>query len=504
MRALISVYDKENIVEFAKELEDLGWEIISTGGSFKKLKEAGVKVKEVSSVTNFPEILGGRVKTLHPFIHGGILFRRDNEEDVKTLKEQGIESIDMVVNSLYPFKEVVAKKSSHEDTIENIDIGGPSMIRACAKNYKHCLIITGKSQYEEVIKRLKEKTDDQDFRMKLAKEAFQLTATYDSLIADYFNTKAEEEFPEKLNKSYELVQELRYGENPHQKAAYYEDSTPFGKLELKQLHGKELSYNNLNDITGAFKANKVFKEPCVVAVKHTNPCGIGVGENIYEAYTKAYECDSVSIFGGIIVLNREVDKETAQKMSEIFLEVIAAPSFSKEAIEILEAKKNIRLIEISNMNEVKLEDKQIKQVLNGILVQDSDDILYTGELDFVTNRKPSEEELKQLEFAWKCAKSVASNGVVVAKDGQTLGIGQGETMRAWAVEEALDRAGEKVKGAVFASDGFFFVDTMQLLHEKGITAIIQPGGSVKDQDVIDYANEHDMAIVFTHTRHFRH
>ncbi|MDO5017929.1 MAG: bifunctional phosphoribosylaminoimidazolecarboxamide formyltransferase/IMP cyclohydrolase [Lagierella massiliensis] len=504
MRALISVYDKENVVEFAKNLVDMGWEIISTGGSYKTLKEAGIKVEEVSSVTNFPEILGGRVKTLHPFIHGGILFRRDNEEDVKTLKEQGIESIDMVVNSLYPFKEVVSKGGSHEDIIENIDIGGPSMIRACAKNYKHCLIVTDKTQYDEVISRLQKKTDDREFRMRLAKEAFQLTASYDSLISDYFNKNSNEEFSKKFSKSYELVQELRYGENPHQKAAYYEEVSPYGKLEMKQLHGKELSYNNLNDLTGAYKANKVFDEPCAVAVKHTNPCGIGIGENIAKAYNKAYECDPVSIFGGIIVLNREVDKACAEEMGKIFLEVIAAPSFSDEALEILTAKKNIRLIEIKNMNERPLEDKQIKQVLNGILVQEEDKKIFTEELDFVTNRKPSSEELEELEFAWKCAKTVASNGVVVAKDGQTLGIGQGETMRAWAVEEALDRAGEKVQGAVFASDGFFFKDTMELLKEKGIKSIIQPGGSVKDQEVIDYANENDMAIVFTHTRHFRH
>ena len=504
MRALISVYDKENIVEFAKELVGMGWDIISTGGSYRTLKEAGIEVEEVSNITKFPEILGGRVKTLHPLIHGGILFRRDNEEDVKTLKEQGIESIDMVVNSLYPFKEVVSKGGSHEDIIENIDIGGPSMIRACAKNYKDCLIVTDKSQYDEVIKRLKEKTDDLSFRMDLAKKAFQLTAAYDSLISDYFIGQSKEDFPEKFSKSYQLVQQLRYGENPHQKAAYYEEVTPFDKFNIKQLHGKELSYNNLNDLTGAFKANKVFDEPCAVAVKHTNPCGIGIAKDIATAYEKAYECDPVSIFGGIIVLNREVDKACAEKMSQIFLEVIAAPSFSKEALEILEGKKNIRLIEISNMLEREIEDRQIKQVLNGILVQEEDKVIYAEEKEFVTNRKPTEDELKELEFAWKCAKTVASNGVVVAKEGQTLGIGQGETMRAWAVEEALNRAGEKVKGAVFASDGFFFKDTMELLKEKGITSIIQPGGSIKDQEVIDFANENDMAIVFTHTRHFRH
>ncbi|WP_300408913.1 bifunctional phosphoribosylaminoimidazolecarboxamide formyltransferase/IMP cyclohydrolase [Lagierella sp.] len=504
MRALISVYDKENIVEFAKELVGMGWDIISTGGSYRTLKEAGIEVEEVSNITKFPEILDGRVKTLHPFIHGGILFRRDNENDVKTLKEQGIESIDMVVNSLYPFKEVVSKGGSHEDIIENIDIGGPSMIRACAKNYKDCLIVTDKSQYEEVIERLKENKDDIDFRMDLAKRAFQLTASYDSLISDYFIGKSEEEFPQKFTKSYELVQELRYGENPHQKAAYYEEVSPLDKFDIKKLHGKELSYNNLNDLTGAFKANKVFDEPCVVAVKHTNPCGIGVAKDIATAYEKAYECDPVSIFGGIIVLNRQVDKACAEKMSKIFLEVIAAPSFSKEALEILEAKKNIRLLEISNMNEKEIDNRQIKQVLNGILVQEEDKVIYAEELEVVTDKKPTEEELKELEFAWKCAKTVASNGVVVAKDGQTLGIGQGETMRAWAVEEALERAGDRIAGAVFASDGFFFKDTMELLKEKGIRAIIQPGGSIKDQEVIDFANENDMAIVFTHTRHFRH
>lgn len=507
MRALISVYDKEKIVEFAKELADLGYEIISTGGTYKKLKEAGLSVIEIDEVTKFPEILDGRVKTLNPLIHGAILYRRDDENHVKTVKDHDISSIDIVVNSLYPFEECLKRGASHEEMVENIDIGGPSMIRAACKNYKDVLIVTDKSQYDEVIERLKNKTDDEEFRFSLARDAFNLTARYDSLIAGYFNSfgnENKEEFPEVLEKKFILKEVLRYGENPHQKAAFYEEEG-IDKVEYKVLHGKQISYNNLNDMYGALKSLKNFKNtPAAVAIKHTNPCGMGIGNTLAEAFKKAYECDDESIFGGIIALNREVDVETAQMLSKIFLEIVVAPSFSEEAFEILTRKKNIRLIEMPEIDTFEIKT-QVKEVLNGIIVQEYDNFdIDEDTLEVVTKRKPTEHEMSELRFAWTAVKASASNSVIVAKDGGTLGIGQGQTKRSWAVEEAIERAGEKIKGAVFASDGFFFKDTIELLYEAGIKAIIEPGGSVKDPEVIEFADAHDMTVVFTHIRHFRH
>lgn len=503
MRALISVFDKTGIVEFAKELAKRNWEIISTGGTFNLLKENGIDVISVDKVTNFPEILDGRVKTLNPKIHGGILARRDNESHMETLKEQDITPIDMVVNNLYPFEEQLKKNSDHNTMIENIDIGGPSMIRAAAKNYRDVYIVTDPSDYDEVLKNLDSETAD--FKQSLARKAFSYTAHYDSLISNYFNDIEEIQFPEYLNKSYKLIEELRYGENPHQKAAFYEDSDIKNYVKYEKLHGKQISYNNLNDMYGAINAVINFTDPAAIAVKHTNPCGIGTADTISEAFRKAYECDDESIFGGIIALNREVDEKTANMLSKIFLEIVAAPGFSKEAFEILTKKKNIRLIEIKDFDELYNRTKRYKQVLNGIIIQEDDDVIWNeNSLEFVTNRKPTEEELSQLKFAFTAVKASASNSVVIAKDGGTLAIGQGETKRSWAVEEAIERAAEKAEGAVLASDGFFFRDTIKLLNEAGIDVIVQPGGSVKDQEVIEYANEHDMCVVFTHIRHFRH
>lgn len=505
MRALISVYDKEGIVEFATELEKLGYEIVSTGGTYKKLKDSGLKVIEIDEVTKFPEILNGRVKTLNPLIHGAILYKRDNEEHLKIVNEHNITSIDIVVNSLYPFEECLKRGASHDEMIENIDIGGPSMIRSAAKNYKDVLIVTNRNQYDEVLKRLKENSCDEEFRFSLAKEAFNLTARYDSLIAGYFNSFGEkEEFEKILEPKYVLKEVLRYGENPHQKAAFYEEEN-IDKVEYKVLHGKQISYNNLNDMYGAIKALKNFGDiPTAIAVKHTNPCGMGTGATLAEAFKKAYECDDESIFGGIIALNREVDLETAEMLSKIFLEIVVAPSFAKDAYELLAKKKNIRLIEMPRINDFKIK-MSVKEVLNGIIVQEYDNVdLDEDKLEVVTKRKPTEEEMKELRFAWTAVKASASNSVVVAKNGGTLGIGQGQTKRSWAVEEALERAGDKIEGAVFASDGFFFGDTMELLNKYGIKAIIQPGGSVKDAEVIEFADAHDMSVVFTHIRHFRH
>ncbi|WP_273497575.1 bifunctional phosphoribosylaminoimidazolecarboxamide formyltransferase/IMP cyclohydrolase [Peptoniphilus rhinitidis] len=503
MRALISVFDKDGIVEFAKELINKNWEIISTGGTFKKLKEAGIDVISVDSVTGFPEILDGRVKTLNPKIHGGILARRDIKEHMETLKDEGIIPIDMVVNNLYPFEEKLLEDSNHETMIENIDIGGPSMIRAAAKNYKDVFIVTDPRDYKGVLNNLD--GDNLEYREYLAKKAFSYTAHYDSLISNYFLKRMPEEFPKYINKSYELSEKLRYGENPHQKAAFYEDSYYPDKINYNVLHGKQISYNNLNDMYSALNAVINFEKPAAVAIKHTNPCGIGTGETLEEAFTKAYECDDESIFGGIIALNREVDDNTANLLSKIFLEIIVAPKFSKEAFEILSRKKNIRLIEIPEFKRLYKNGKKFKQVLNGIIVQSSDDIVWNEEnISFVSNRKPTEKELEELKFAFTCCKSTFSNSVVISKNGGTLALGQGETKRSWAVEESIERAGEKAKGAVLASDGFFFRDTIELLSKAGIEVIAQPGGSVKDSEVIDYANEHNICLVFTNVRHFRH
>ncbi|MDO5715291.1 MAG: bifunctional phosphoribosylaminoimidazolecarboxamide formyltransferase/IMP cyclohydrolase [Tissierellia bacterium] len=503
MQALISVYDKKNIVEFARGLEALHWDLISTGGTYRLLQSEGIKVREVGEVTDFPEMLEGRVKTLHPKIHGGILYKRDHKDHVKTLEDFDITSIDMVVNNLYPFEESLKKGKSHEEMVENIDIGGPSMVRAAAKNYRDVLIVTDPKDYRDILDKLKEDRISLKDRKKLAAKAFSMTATYDSLISNYFSRELKEEFPQEIHKSYRLVEELRYGENPHQKAAFYENIFP--DVKYRQLHGKELSYNNLNDMYGALKIAKVFDETCAIAVKHTNPCGIATGKTAAEAFQKAYECDDESIFGGIIVINEEIDKDCAQLLAPIFLEIIVAASFTEEALDLLKERKNIRLIEMPKIKEFQWNDKVMKETLNGVLIQDFDKELYQeDEIQVVTKRKPTEEEMDELLFAWKAVKNVASNGVVITKDHGTIGIGQGETKRSWAVEEAIDRAGEKIQGAVFASDGFFFEDTMELLHDAGIKAIIQPGGSLRDQGVIDYADSHNMTIVFTGQRHFRH
>ena len=501
MRALISVFDKENIVEFAEELVGLGWEIISTGGTFKKLKENNIPVKEVEEVTGQREILGGRVKTLHPLIHGGILFRRDKEDDLKTVKEEGISSIDMVVNNLYPFEKVLSQTKDQEKLIENIDIGGPSMIRAAAKNYKDVLIVTDPCDYSNIIEALKEKKIDNKFRENLARKAFSYTAHYDAIISGYFESISDEKFPQYINNTYKFATTLRYGENSHQEAAYYEGSVI---APYKKLHGKEISYNNLYDMYAAVKAAREFKEIAVVAIKHANPCGIGSGKTVKEAFIKARDCDDESIFGGIVAVNRQVDEETALLLHEIFLEIVVAPGFTDKALEILESKKNIRLIELPDFNKFEIK-RTCKEVLNGVIVGDYDNLLLDEDkLEFPTREKPTEEEMKDLKFAWACVKHTASNSIVIAKDGASLGIGQGQTKRSWAVEEAIERAGEKIKGAVCASDGFFFKDTIELLDKAGIKAVIQPGGSVKDKEVIEYANEHNMHLVFTGIRHFRH
>lgn len=501
MRALISVFEKKGIVDFAKGLADLGCEIISTGGTFKLLKENGVEVISVEDFTSYPEILGGRVKTLNPKIHGGILYKRDDEEHIQDMKTHNLKTIDIVVNNLYPFEETIKKTDDVHQIVEMIDIGGPTMIRSAAKNYKDVLIVTDYNDYNLVIKMLKSGKLDIEFRKKLAQKAFYTTAKYDMMISNYFSDYERKDY------NYFLESSLRYGENPHQKASFYIDKSLDERYlaDMTKLHGKELSYNNLVDMYAAVKGIKIFDMPAAVAIKHTNPCGIGQGQDIYDAYIKAYECDDESIFGGIVAFNRQVNAKLAEKLSEIFLEIVIAPSFETKALEILTQKKNIRLIEIKNMDTLKIDNNQFKQVLNGMLVQDYDDIIIDEKnMKVVSKRKPTDKEKEDMYFAFKAAKLVASNGIVVAKDGASLGIGQGQTKRSWAVEEAIKRAGEKVSGAVLASDGFFFKDTMELVKKSSIKAVIQPGGSVKDEEVIKYADENDISVVFTGIRHFRH
>lgn len=506
-RALISVFDKNGILEFARSLERMDWEIVSTGGTFKYLKDNGLNVIEVEEVTNFPEILDGRVKTLNPYIHGGILYRRDIKEHCETIEEQGIIGIDMVVNNLYPFEEKLREGAVHDDMVENIDIGGPSMIRAAAKNYKDVLIVTDPQDYGRISEELENGEVSEKTKLDLARKAYGYTAHYDGLIANYFNKIMNKDYPEYLTKTFKLETKLRYGENPHQSASFYKDSFEDLGITVRQLHGKELSYNNLNDIYGTIKALKEFEEPTVVAVKHTNPCGIGSGKKIYDAYMKAYECDTESIFGGIVALNRNVDVDIAGHMATYFLEVVIAPGFTEGAMKILTEKKNIRLIEIPELNEFKISKMSYKQVLQGMIYQETDQFSEKEEdFDFqiMTTREPSEYEIEDLKFAWKCVKNVASNGVVLVKNKGTIGIGQGEVRRSWAVEGAIERAGENAFDSVLASDAFFFEDTVEALKNAGVAVLISPGGSVKDEEVIKLCEEYGMTLIFTGVRHFRH
>ena len=504
-RALISVFDKTNILEFSKSLVEMDWEIVSTGGTFNYLNENGIDVIEISQVTNFPEILEGRVKTLNPYIHGGILFKREEKTHQDTITKENITPIDMVVNNLYPFEEKLKENCSHEEMIENIDIGGPSMIRAAAKNYKDVLIITNPDDYEDVLEDLRNGEVSLDKRVELSKKAFSYTTFYDSLISNYFNKITNEEYPKYKTFGYKLENTLRYGENPHQSAAHYKDV--FNDIKLKKLNGKELSYNNLRDIYCGVKIVKDFKDPTVVAIKHNNPCGIGSGDNIYNAYMKAFRCDTESIFGGIVVFNREVDEKSAEHMNSYFLEIIIAPKFSKKALEILTNKKNLRLIEIEDFDNIKFGNYSINEVIGGIVYQQEDYVSKNEEnfdFEIVTENSPTKNQIEDLKFAWRCAKNVASNGVVIAKNQGTIGIGQGEVRRSWAVEEAIKRAGEKIEDSVIASDGFFFEDTVEEINKANIKAVISPGGSVKDEKVIELCNKYNISLVFTGTRHFRH
>lgn len=508
-RALISVYDKSGIKEFARKLKGFGWEIISTGGTYEELKSSGIDVIEIEDVTKFPEILNGRVKTLNPYIHGGILYKRDNSSHIKTIEEMNISSIDMVVNNLYPFEETIRKEDvPHEEIIENIDIGGPSMIRAAAKNYEYVTVITDPMDYDRVLDELETNGNTSlNTRKYLARKVFNYTAYYDSLISNYFNRLDEVKFPDYVTLPYKLKQGLRYGENPHQSAAFYEEADDVkGSIASGiKLHGKELSFNNINDGNAAIDMVKEFDEPTAVALKHTNPCGIGSGSTLLEAYKKAYDCDKESIYGGIIAVNRQVDESVAAEINRIFIEILIAPSFTEDAIDILTKKKNIRLIQLENLGYKNCNEMDFKKVAGGTLIQEKDSILLKNGLQVVTDRQPTDKESEDLLFAWKAVKNTKSNSVVIGKDKGTLGLGVGEVNRFWAVENAIKRAGDKVKGSVLASDAFFpFKDSIEVLAKAGVTAIIQPGGSIRDEEVIEEANKNNISMVFTGIRHFKH
>jgi len=508
-RALISVSDKTGVVEFARTLHQAGVEIVSTGGTMKTLKEAGIPVIYVSELTGFPEIMDGRVKTLNPYIHGGILAIRENEAHTKAMRDHNIRGIDLVVVNLYPFRQTVAKPGvTLAEAVENIDIGGPAMIRAAAKNFAYVAVVVNPAKYQKITEELAKNDEiSREIRMELAWEAYNHTAEYDAYIARYLAGQlGRGQFPDALHMNYEKVQDLRYGENPHQKAAFYREKyfDGPGVASARQLHGKELSFNNIVDLEAAYAIVNEFSGSAATIIKHTNPCGTGIGADLAAAYAKAYAADPVSAFGGIIGLNREVDKATAEQIANLFAEAVIAPSYDSEALAVLTQKKNVRLLAADfGVSDHAID---IKKVSGGILLQDVD--LFDAapaDMKVVTRRAPSAAEAEQLAFAWKVAKHVKSNAIVVAAADATLGVGAGQMNRVGAAAIALTQAGDKAKGAVLASDAFFpFRDTVDAAAKAGISAIIQPGGSVKDEESIQAADEHGLAMIFTGVRHFKH
>lgn len=490
-KAILSVSDKTGIVDFAKSLTEQDYELYSTGGTMRAIKEAGVEVHSISELTQFEEILDGRVKTLHPAVHGGILADRDKTEHLAQLKEQHIALVDMVVVNLYPFKETVANPDVTEsDAIENIDIGGPTMLRAAAKNFKHVTTIVHPADYDEVISRVKNNTLDYEYKKSLMIKVFEHTNSYDAAIVDFFNNNKES---------------LRYGENPQQEAYFVRTSNDKHTLGgAEQLHGKQLSYNNIKDADAALALVKQFEQPAAVAVKHMNPCGVGIGDDIESAYTHAFEADSQSIFGGIVALNRKVDAALANKLHEIFLEVVIAPEYSEEALNILRQKKNIRLLEIGM--HIDNDEQELVSVSGGYLVQDKDnEKIQREDMSVVTEVAPTEEQWKAMLLGWKVVGSVKSNAVILTNDKQTVGIGAGQMNRVGSAKIAIERAIEINDNVALVSDGFFPMgDTVELAAQSGIKAIIQPGGSIKDQESIDMANKYGITMVTTGVRHFKH
>ncbi|MCR8846458.1 bifunctional phosphoribosylaminoimidazolecarboxamide formyltransferase/IMP cyclohydrolase [Paenibacillus sp. SC116] len=511
-RALISVSDKSGVVEFARALADAGVEIISTGGTKTLLEQSQVPVIGISEVTGFPEIMDGRVKTLHPAVHSGLLAVRDNAEHQAQMQELGLSYIDLVVVNLYPFQETIEKPDvTYEDAIENIDIGGPTMLRSAAKNHAFVTVVVDAADYGQVISELQAGGDTTlETRKRLAAKVFRHTASYDALIAGYLTEQVGETFPERLTVTYEKSQSLRYGENPHQQAAFYRAPlAAVGTLPTaEQLHGKELSYNNIQDANAAIAIVAEFDGPAVAAVKHMNPCGVGIGASIYEAYRKAYESDSTSIFGGIVAANRPIDSDTAQMLNDIFLEIVIAPDFTNEALDILKQKKNLRLLRtgVQPSPEARRAAWQYTSIAGGLLVQETDvHTLQADKLQTVTSREATESELEQLQFGWNVVKHVKSNAIVLVKDGMTVGIGAGQMNRVGAAKIAIEQAGEKARGAILASDAFFPMgDTLELAAKAGISAVIQPGGSIRDEESIQVANDYGIAMVLTGVRHFKH
>lgn len=507
-RALISVTNKSGIVEFARELNDLGYEIISTGNTFKTLIQNGVKAITIEDITNFPEILDGRVKTLNPYIHGGILYKRDDISHLDTIDKYNIGSIDLVVVNLYDFEGALKSQKSHKEIIENIDIGGPSMIRSAAKNYKDVTIVVDICDYDTIINKLKNSNLTLDDRKQLAYKAFSTTARYDALISNYFADEVEDKYPQMLNLTFKKENTLRYGENPHQNGFLYTQSNSKKPiLNYEQLNGKELSFNNINDLYACLEVVSEFKDTkdvVCVAIKHTNPCGVGVDKSTLKAYTKCYEADKTSIFGAIIGINSTVDIETARMMSEIFLEIVIAYDYTKEALELLKEKKNLRVLKLSKIQE-SLQVYDMKYIDGKLLVQDKNNIL-AQKCEIVTKIRPNNNQLKDMEFGLRVVKNMKSNAIAIVKDGKTLALGCGQTSRIWALKNALENNKDKdFTGAILASDGFFpFSDCIELAYKYGIIGVVQPGGSIKDKESIEACDKNKMTMVFTGIRHFKH
>ena len=514
-RALISVFDKRGVVDFVKELSLMGIEILSTGGTAKALREAGIAVVDVSDYTGFPEMLDGRLKTLHPKIHGGLLARRSNPKDMDDISKHDIKPIDMVVVNLYPFEETSAKPdATFDEVIENIDIGGPTMLRAASKNFQDVAVVVDPDDYKKIIDEIKATGGalSKETKLNLAKKVFAHTSRYDTLIADYLTgiTEKEPALPEYLTMSMKRVSVLRYGENPQQKAAIYKERTSGLSLpDARVLQGKEMSFNNYLDAHSALMLVLEFDQKACAIIKHNNPCGAAIGATAAEAYRKAEKADPVSAFGGVVAFNTEVDGAAAKEMMEMFLEVVIAPSFTKDALEIFSKKPNVRLLELPDMLLLKKRKAaawDMKRIAGGILLQEWD---YSGEdimlMKAVTKRQPTKDELEALSFAWKVCKHVKSNAIVYAFKDRAAGIGIGQTKRVYSAKVGAMNAGEPINGSVVASDGFFpFRDGIDVLHEMGVTAVVQPGGSVKDREVIEAADEYGMAMIITGVRHFRH
>jgi phosphoribosylaminoimidazolecarboxamide formyltransferase/IMP cyclohydrolase len=511
-RALISVFDKTGVVDFARGLVGLQAEILATGSTYKHLSSNGIPVREVSDYTGFPEILDGRVKTLHPRIAGGLLAIRSNPEHMRQVEQNKLQMIDLVCVNLYPFAETIRKPGvSFEEVIENIDIGGPSMIRAAAKNFQDVAVLTSPEDYTPVLHALQTGKGvlSREMLFRLSRKAFLCTARYDAQVAQHLSsTDATSAFPPNLFMDFEKVSDLRYGENPHQKAAFYRwgGRRPFGLAASKQLQGKELSYNNIVDLEAAWDLVREFDEPACCIIKHTNPCGTATASTLRDAYVRAYQADSLSAFGSVIGLNRSLDHPTAEELSKLKVDAVIAPGFSADAVKILSAKKNLSLVSIETAgNEVPEAGYEIKRISGGMLLQETDRIQIGSDSKVVTRRQPSDEEVRDLKFAWRVVKHVKSNAIVLARAGVTLGVGAGQMSRVDSVKISIQKAGAATKGSVLASDAFFpFRDGIDEAGKAGISAIIQPGGSLRDAEVIEAANEHGIAMIFTGVRHFRH